>query len=565
MWTSPSTPMWTSADAQVFRESLGRHRRRPRNRSPTSATTAPGGGKAAHRRHRRPRATWRFSDEAAPHRRGLARSSDCCSSPSPAWWAVACYLDRHQSGRAELRLDRRRRADRARPPRRRGEPARRPARAGAGRGPDEPADRPAPFRRARRRRRGRTARSATTTRVPGHRLAPTLDSAATESSADETYARTSRDQDERNRIGGPFRPGRAATAGPGLTPYAGLARAGCVRCAGRSRHDRRACGHRRTAASRPDRRPPRPRTRGRLRAPPRPQARPGRRAPAPESPVLDGGDRRADPGRHASPWWPARPTEDVRDQIQLAGAWVEQRVRVVETLAEAEPADAVIVADLVAGGADEVRGEIESLAKHLEPRVAWSRVAVAAAPFLAGGAGRGTGPAGHALRRRQRPRAAQHAAACGSTGCGSPRPSADLAERMAPLCAHQQRPAHLGHAHRLQRRRRGRDLPRRGGALRRRSRPRSRLWLLPALAAAPVAAFFRDPERDVPDDPPSDRRRQRRQGARRRAHARRPPRRRRSSCGSPSSCPCSTCTSTGRRSPVGWWTTSSSTAASPRR
>jgi len=33
------------------------------------------------------------------------------------------------------------------------------------------------------------------------------------------------------------------------------------------------------------------------------------------------------------------------------------------------------------------------------------------------------------------------------------------------------------------------------------ARPKSRLWLVPALAAAPVAAFFRDPQRDVPDDP----------------------------------------------------------------
>jgi len=31
-------------------------------------------------------------------------------------------------------------------------------------------------------------------------------------------------------------------------------------------------------------------------------------------------------------------------------------------------------------------------------------------------------------------------------------------------------------------------------------RPRSRLWLVPALAAVPVAAFFRDPERDPPED-----------------------------------------------------------------
>ena len=33
------------------------------------------------------------------------------------------------------------------------------------------------------------------------------------------------------------------------------------------------------------------------------------------------------------------------------------------------------------------------------------------------------------------------------------------------------------------------------------TRPKSRLWLVPALAAGPVAAFFRDPQRDVPDDP----------------------------------------------------------------
>jgi phosphatidylserine decarboxylase len=32
-------------------------------------------------------------------------------------------------------------------------------------------------------------------------------------------------------------------------------------------------------------------------------------------------------------------------------------------------------------------------------------------------------------------------------------------------------------------------------------RPKSRAWLIPALAAAPVAAFFRDPEREIPADP----------------------------------------------------------------
>ncbi len=38
-------------------------------------------------------------------------------------------------------------------------------------------------------------------------------------------------------------------------------------------------------------------------------------------------------------------------------------------------------------------------------------------------------------------------------------------------------------------------------ALARRVRPGSRLWLVPALAALPIAAFFRDPERVPPEDP----------------------------------------------------------------
>ena len=33
------------------------------------------------------------------------------------------------------------------------------------------------------------------------------------------------------------------------------------------------------------------------------------------------------------------------------------------------------------------------------------------------------------------------------------------------------------------------------------ARPGSKLWLIPALAAPAIAAFFRDPERDVPTDP----------------------------------------------------------------
>src|SRR5690606_30815236 len=80
-------------------------------------------------------------------------------------------------------------------------------------------------------------------------------------------------------------------------------------------------------------------------------------------------------------------TEDVRDYVRLAGAWVEQRTRVVESLVDiADPADAIVTAEPLTGSADEARAELETLAKHLRPGGVVS-VAVAAAPFLAGGAG----------------------------------------------------------------------------------------------------------------------------------------------------------------------------------
>src|SRR5690606_30828010 len=80
-------------------------------------------------------------------------------------------------------------------------------------------------------------------------------------------------------------------------------------------------------------------------------------------------------------------TEDVRARLQLAGEWVQQRVRVIESLADApDAADAVLVAQPLEGSAQEARAELETLAKHLRPGGVLS-VAVAAAPFLAGGAG----------------------------------------------------------------------------------------------------------------------------------------------------------------------------------
>ncbi|HEX6873407.1 MAG TPA: phosphatidylserine decarboxylase [Micromonosporaceae bacterium] len=188
--------------------------------------------------------------------------------------------------------------------------------------------------------------------------------------------------------------------------------------------------------------------------------------------------------------------DQVRAQIRQAGAWVEQRVRVAETLVEVDPADAVILADIASGSADDLRAELDALAKHLNPGGAIS-VAVPAAAFLGGGAA-------EELDRQ----AALH-------GVGS-----DLVLRnVPPVRVHRLRytPADTALAERLAPMARTSSvrltsdmhLDSNGIAaaaiclsaaamLRRR---RSRLWLLPALAAAPVAAFFRDPQRAVPTDP----------------------------------------------------------------
>jgi phosphatidylserine decarboxylase len=194
---------------------------------------------------------------------------------------------------------------------------------------------------------------------------------------------------------------------------------------------------------------------------------------------------------------------DIRDQVSRAGDWVERRVRVVESLAEADPADSVILGALAAGGGDELRAELDGLAKHLNPGAVVS-VAVAAAPFLAGRSVMAgfAGGAGAELDRQT-----------ALFGVGS-----DLVLRnVPPVRVHRLRftPADPVLAGRLEPLRRTSSV--RLGGLRLDSngvaaagillgaaallRRRSRLWVLPALAAAPVAAFFRDPDREVPDDP----------------------------------------------------------------
>jgi phosphatidylserine decarboxylase len=183
----------------------------------------------------------------------------------------------------------------------------------------------------------------------------------------------------------------------------------------------------------------------------------------------------------------------LRDHVEAQGRWVAERVRVVETLAEADAADVVVVGEPITGTAEEARTTVEGLAKYL----AEGGVLCAAAGL--------TGGAAAELDRQG-----------ALFGVG-----VDVVVRnVPPLRVHRLRftPADAAQATRVAPAYRPSSVPVTRGmhidsngvaaagialgiaALARVARPKSRLWLVPALAAAPVAAFFRDPERDVPED-----------------------------------------------------------------
>ncbi|MEV6299370.1 phosphatidylserine decarboxylase [Actinoplanes sp. NPDC051861] len=197
------------------------------------------------------------------------------------------------------------------------------------------------------------------------------------------------------------------------------------------------------------------------------------------------------PGRNSS-------TDVLRDHITGLGSWVADRVKVVESLDEAQPADVVIAGEPLTGTADETRALLDRLGKYLADGAVLV-VAVPAAPGRTGGA------------------AAELFRQAALFGVGS-----DLVVRnQPPLRVHKLRysPADVASAATLAPAYRTSSVPvtrtmhldSNGVAaagialglavLARRARPKSKLWLLPAIAAAPVAAFFRDPERDVPGDP----------------------------------------------------------------
>ncbi|MFI6075907.1 phosphatidylserine decarboxylase [Actinoplanes sp. NPDC051343] len=194
-----------------------------------------------------------------------------------------------------------------------------------------------------------------------------------------------------------------------------------------------------------------------------------------------------------------RSTADLlRDHIDGLGSWIADRVKIVDSLDEAQPADVVIVGEPVTGTTDEVRGLLDRVGKYLTD----GAVVTLATPALPGRTG---GAAAELFRQSA------------LFGVGS-----DLVVRnQPPLRVHKLRftPASPQVASTLSPVYRPSSVPVTRGmhldsngvaaagialglaAVARIARPKSKLWLLPALAAAPVAAFFRDPEREAPSDP----------------------------------------------------------------
>ncbi|GIF72969.1 phosphatidylserine decarboxylase [Asanoa siamensis] len=189
---------------------------------------------------------------------------------------------------------------------------------------------------------------------------------------------------------------------------------------------------------------------------------------------------------------------ELRAEVHQQGQWVGDRVRVAESVGEADPAQFVIVAEPLAGTAEEARATIDGLAKYLADGGVLA-VAAPALPGLTGGAAAelerqsALFGVGSDLVLANRPPVRVHRLRFSAAEAAS-------AERLAPAYRPSSIPltrtmhidsngvAAAGIALGL-------------AAFARRSRPSSRLWLVPALAALPVAAFFRDPERDVPEDP----------------------------------------------------------------
>lgn len=193
----------------------------------------------------------------------------------------------------------------------------------------------------------------------------------------------------------------------------------------------------------------------------------------------------------------AADTAATQARVASMGSWVTERVRVIGELAGVDPVDVVVVAEPVLGTAEQARSTLDGLVKQLSPGGVVA-VATVAVPGVAPGA------------------AAELDRQAALYGVGS-----DLVLRnVPPIRVHRLRwtAADPTIADRLTPADRPSSVPLTRAmhidshgvaaagialglaALAKLSRPASKLWLLPAVAALPVATFFRDPQRDLPED-----------------------------------------------------------------
>jgi phosphatidylserine decarboxylase len=190
--------------------------------------------------------------------------------------------------------------------------------------------------------------------------------------------------------------------------------------------------------------------------------------------------------------------ELLRDHIAGLGSWIADRVKVVDALAEAQPADVVILGEPVSGTAQEVRALLDEVGKYLNDGAVVT-LATPAVPGRTGGAAAelfrqgALFGVGSDLVVRNSPPLRVHRL---RFTAADPKVAATLAPAYRPSSVPVTRGMHIDSNGVVA-----------GGLalglalLARAARPKSKLWLLPALAAAPVAAFFRDPEREAPTDP----------------------------------------------------------------
>jgi phosphatidylserine decarboxylase len=191
---------------------------------------------------------------------------------------------------------------------------------------------------------------------------------------------------------------------------------------------------------------------------------------------------------------------EVRAFVTDRGAWVAERVRVVDTLDANDPTDranVVIFAEPITGTAEATRALLDEVRKHLAEGGVLT-MATLAAPGVSDGASaeldRQTSfyGVGSDLLIRNWPPLRIHRLRFAAAPVA-------VAERLRPAVRSSSVPltrtmnidsngvAAAGIALAL------------AGAAKATGR-RTAWWLVPALAAGPVAVFFRDPERDIPDD-----------------------------------------------------------------